>query len=344
MKSVQFINNGNKSMLAADNPISTTGKRQSKSNGKNGAIYSGNLNLMDDKIAQKRAQARKQAVKLVTDQFARDSKISDDIKNRYERIRALQKEMGAVSDEINDISAAQEKLKETYGITENSREQKDLELLQKSKNGEALNEEEAERLKDIRLLEKNRRGEPLTPDERERMKNIEPLTEYQRRMLDYEDEKKMLGLKKEELTKGIMNESNAIRSIKDSLLKVSEYKGMGGALDKADDIMEAAAQEIIGMLVEEGKEAVDEKLEEAVREAEKEAEEKKEQEEKLEQIKEEKEQYAPEGVSKDTQETVGKLPELESEQSKIETELKKILDEQALLEEDMKGIVVNEAR
>lgn len=342
MKAVRLMNNENKSIFAPDNPIGTTGKRQDKTGKKGSTVYAGGLNLMDDKITQKRMQARKQAAKLVTDQFENDAKIGNDIKKRYERIKELQSEMGAVSDEISYINEEQAKLKDVYGITEDSQEQKDLELLQKDEAGETLTPEEEARLQDMKLLEKNRSGGLLTPAEKERLKSLEPLTEYQQRMLDYEDQKQTLTQKKEKLYEGIMNESNAITATKNALLKVPAYKGMGGALDNADAIMEAAAKEIMGMLVEEGKEYVDEKLEEVVENAEEKAEEKKEEEEKLEEIKEEKEQNAPEAAAEESAETVEKLPELENEQNKVETEIKKIMEEQALLEEDLKGLVVNE--
>lgn len=323
MKTIQLMNGENKNIFAASNPISTNGKRHSQDTKGKNVIYAGNLNLMDDKITQRKLQARKDAMKVITDQFAKDSKTSSSIKEKQEQLKALQSEIGAANDRIKEISQEEAKLKDLYHISDGSKEQKDLELLLKERNS----------------------AESLTAEEREYLEQMPPLTEYQERALAYEDDKKFYQNQIDAAKSQIRAGRKEIYSTQQALLATPEYKGMGGAMDEADAILEAAGKEIIGMLLDEGKEYMEEKMEEQIEAAKEKAEKEKEEEEKLEKIKEEKEKYAPENISKESGEsaadTSAQLSGLENEQSKIESELQKIIEDQVILKDDLKGLVVD---
>ena len=69
---------------------------------KNGSIFAGNINGgMSSLIEQKRAQARKQATKMLHDQFARDNEVSDNIKKLYARNETIGEELAVLAEQKN---------------------------------------------------------------------------------------------------------------------------------------------------------------------------------------------------------------------------------------------------
>lgn len=325
MKTIQLMNmNGeNKGIFAANNPIGTNGKRHTQDAKGQNTIYAGNLNLMDDKVTQRRLQARKEAMKVITDQFAKDSEVSNSIREKQDRLSELQNEIGIAKERVKEISEEEAKLQDIYQVSDDSQEQKDLELLLKKRNSPMS----------------------LTPEDWEHLEQMPPLTEYQERILTCEEDKKFYQDQITDAKNQMKAGRKEIWNAKQSILATPEYKGMGGAMDNADAIMEAASEEIMGMLINEGKEYMEEKMEEQIEAAKEKAEKEKEEEEKLEKAKAEKEKYTSESVSKESSESVAdttaQLSGLESEQGKVESEIKKIMEEQVVLEEDLKGLVVN---
>lgn len=166
------------------------------------------------------------------------------------------------------------------------------------------------------------------------------------------DLNEMEGHWKKEMANGqamISDSTKAIKSMKQEALK---HHGMTDAFKAAEDTLEAASKEIMGMLLNEAKENVDEELEEKVEKAEEAQEEKAEQEEKLKEsqleqekrakeIEEEQEKlkrtrenrYVPSTDTKALQDMV--------KQQKILDNTQMILEEQSLLPEEIKGIVVD---
>ena len=110
---------------------------------------------------------------VVGDAFAGDMEIDNDILERRDKIAALEQENQKLQNQINDINKQQDELMEQYGITADSQEQKDLELLRK---------------KDKCLM-----GERVefTQEEYERISELESggLTEYQKRQREWDAEK-----------------------------------------------------------------------------------------------------------------------------------------------------------
>ena len=120
---------------------------------KNGSIFAGNINGgMSSLIEQKRAQARKQATKMLHDQFARDNEVSDNIKKLYARNETIGEELAVLAEQKKGYVEDRKALQEKYGIDPESQEQKDLELLRKAntylKDGKlsTLSKEELERV------------------------------------------------------------------------------------------------------------------------------------------------------------------------------------------------------
>lgn len=284
-------------------------------------VYAGNLNKQLDPIAQKQQQAKKQVMKIIGDARASDRKLEDDLAGRRSNIKKQQETIGKANDELKRIGAARRELRESYGIAEDSQEEQDLRLLEKERNSKKPGSEIY-----------------LTKEEGERLEQIkeEGLTEYQKRSMEMLDNGSPYEMEISEAEKEMKAENAAISSIKTAMLK---SKTMLKAKEAAEDVMEAARDEIVGMLWDEAKDHIDEELEEKKEAAEEKAEKEKEEKEKLEkqkEDKEEKEQFA-EQVAASTKFMV----EADSAMSEVQKEIKKIMNEMKLTEEDLKGAAVD---
>lgn len=309
---------------------------------KEGSIFAGDLNLFEDPIAKKREQAQKQAMKLIQDAWANDRAIDESVRERKYHYEEMKKQKGNAQKELDDINSNLDELKENYGVIEGSKEEQDLELLKKRQDynngfGESwLTEEEKELLKEI--------------DEK-------PLTEYQQRVLEYNDLSAKYRKEIEDANKGMMDDAADMRSIMIERLKTH---GMVDAKKGADKIMEAASKEIIGMIKDEAIDKIDEKAEE---EKEKLEEKKKENEEKEEKLEDLREKIAiQEALIEGTKEAVedakrevkrNNEPEMDMDNmvdiaksyknpDEVQKGLSDIKDSMKLLEADLKGIQVDE--
>ena len=157
--------------------------------------------------------------------------------------------------------------------------------------------------------------------------------------------------------------SNAVAATKLERLK---YHDMVDAQEKAEDLLEAASKEAIGLLVDEAKDHVDEEFEEQVEEAKKKAEEKAEKEEKIEERKEKQEELETrvdaaraereeqeerrreaEERSRDDAEILDSMLEagmggIGVTKADVKAAIKEMLHEMKLLEEDIKGSLIDE--
>lgn len=282
---------------------------------KNGSIYAGNINsMMSDRIEQKREMARKQATKILMDQFGRDEEVTDGLDELRARNREIKEEISQLCDEKEFYRTEQEALQEKYGITADSEEQKELELIRRAKDA----------------LREGRLGN-LSKEELEQVANTGELTEYQQRALEYDSVIELYDAEIRELQKESHGNTSAIQSGKMALLKTG-YKGINAAKKAADTILDSASDEIRGMLWEEAKQQVDEEMEKLIEAAKEKAEEKEELEEKLDSAEEKKEEQK--GLSEG-------ILESEEQQEQLQSELDKILKEAELFKEDLKGLVVD---
>ncbi|SDA59658.1 hypothetical protein SAMN02910368_01412 [Lachnospiraceae bacterium G11] len=112
------------------------------------------------------------------------------------------------------------------------------------------------------------------------------------------------------------------------------------AREKADAVLDAASDEILGMLFEEGKEHVDEELEEKVEEVKEQKEEKEEFEERIEKAKERKEDERK--LTEEILEGVSDLQANSADLSNAQDQVKEMLNNLKILEEDIKGAAVDE--
>lgn len=135
----------------------------------------------------------------------------------------------------------------------------------------------------------------------------------------------------------VMQENAIIRGTRVERLK---HHAMADAQEQAEDIMDAVRDEIVGMLVEAGKDHIDEEAEKRDEQAEEIKEEKEKREEFIENQKERR---------KEEEELLEDIPmeeilSLDKIQSDVKQEVQNILDKMKLIAEDIKGAVVDENR
>lgn len=309
----------NVSIFVGENLRDTCGMEATEKQEKRTSVYAGNFNKVPDTAEQKRQKAREQAMKVVGDAWNADKKIDQDIQTRRDKIASYKEELKTANKELKWFADEREALRESYGVEEDCREQMDLKLLEKR-------------------VEVRRGGAPLTMEERKRLEEIDAagLTEYQKRSMEMYEESRYYDDMKKAAEQGIEDETKAISAIKLARLK---NQPMVKANEQAEQIMESASEQIIGMLMDEVKENIDEEMEEKAETAEELAEKKEILEERLEKIKEKKEEFQE--LTEQLIEVTESVTELESTMDDVQKEIKKIVDEMKILEEDLKGAAVD---
>ena len=203
-----------------------------------------------------------------------------------------------------------------------------------------------------------------TEEEKARLKEMEgiPLTEYQKRCLEIDSFQQIYEKKNDLIEDQISAYNGAIRATRLERLKFHE---MQKAQKKAEDVMAAASREVLGMLTEEAKDHVDEEMEEKKEEAEEKAEEKAKEEEKIENREkeleelenrideahaknEEQEELRREAEERSREDAVllGDMIDAgmagSSNASNAQTDVRNMLHKMKLLEEDLKGSIVDD--
>ena len=134
-------------------------------------------------------------------------------------------------------------------------------------------------------------------------------------------------------------------SIFDSEQEQLKSKDMLDAKDSANDLLKAAEKEIFGMLVQDAKDNIDTKMEEEKKKAEEAAEKKEEREERLEEQKEKTKQQeelisgAMEGNKLKNQ--LNAVKSVPNSIKDAQMNIHKIITENSLIEEDLKGIKID---
>lgn len=301
---------GNKTIFVGNDVRSQRHEEMQQEDKKQGkTVFAGNLNPQFDLIARKKQQARVQAMKIVSDAFAGESKIDDEMQQHRDKIVEYKEDMLQARTSIREIEDAREELRKAYGVTEEDEEQKQL-----------------------RELENRLEGGACLPKE-----EWEGLTDYQKESLEMLEDEKYYKDTVKQSEQGIKTESAILEGTRLARLKSNP---MGKAWEQADDVKEAASKEIVGMLMDEAKEHVDKEMEERKEAAEKKAEEEKEQEEKLEKIRDRKEEQ--EEMNEAIADSVEEMLDVEDTQARVQDEIKKVMDQLKLLEEDIKGAAVDE--
>ncbi len=172
-------------------------------------------------------------------------------------------------------------------------------------------------------LEKAYEGGEISPEE------------YEAEKADLKEEQKVRDDELNDNENQIMQENATISGTRLERLK---HHAMVDAQEQAEDILDAARDEIVGMVAEAGKDHVDEETEKREEQAEEIKEEKEEKEELIEEQKEHR---------KEEEELLEEMPteemlSLDQVQSDVKQEVQNIIDKMKLLAEDIKGAVVDE--
>ncbi|MBQ8527831.1 MAG: hypothetical protein IJ429_05085 [Lachnospiraceae bacterium] len=281
---------------------------------------------VQDPVAERKAQAFEKARKIVSDAFAGEQKIDKEMQELRDLSARLVKENKEKLDQTSQNKTEMDDLKQIYGISDESREQKDLEILMKKNDSYydpsvRLTEEEQKRYQEIMTAGK---------------------TEYQSRMMERYEENNRLQSEMQENLMAIHANGSALRFIKGERLKTNP---IGEAEDAARKVLDAESDVITGMLVGDAIDHMQEELSEKVEEAEKQAEQTAEKEEQIEKVQEkvEEQKQQAEELREETKEATRPMnPEdIVQIQEQIQAEIDKVLEELKLLAEDLKGNAVD---
>lgn len=290
----------------------------------NKAVFFGNTFLGNaskdrkEQIARKKELHKKEAMNVVTTAFRTEKKMEEEGEGKLnEHIQMLQKENEGYNSFVNDLKSQMKQLQEDYGVADDSQEQKDLEILKK-------------------LYDQS----PLTKEETERLSEMGEQTEYQKQSLELYAQADDIKTKMADNQKQISGDTKAIRSIKISKLK---SKAMIEAQQAKDKMMEAASKEAVSMMIQDAQQTIDEKAEEIKEEAEKREEKNEEQEERIEAAKESKTkaEAATENVREHIDEMTKQILDSDDITRDMDEDIKKIMEEEKLLLEDLKGITLD---
>lgn len=298
-------------------------------------VCAGNINLSDGGngiVEQKRGFARKQAFRIIKEAYQSDKSVTDNIRSMEEEKSKKVMQLTDLQKNLNSISEQKEELMKEYGVSADSSEQKDLELLEKYqdyKNGAGY--------------------EQFTKEEIERLKQLQntPMTEYQKRVLKINDEKDSFSVQADKLK----NEIIALtQSVTDAHSELEKSQGMLKAENAAEGIFEASEDEIVSSLINQAKDNIDDEFEEVKEKAEEKAEEEEEVQERQESV-QQKKQEKEEKIKQNMIENDMKLNQIEADAGvrktvtlsvdAAQTQIQKILEENNMIDEDLKGIEID---
>ncbi len=288
-------------------------------------IFAGNMQgdfSLQDRIQQRIERAQKRAQKVFNDAWNGDRKMDEEIGRSRDKISELKQDNKELTAEIGELARQTEELMEGYQVKADSTQQKELELLKK---------ENASKYSIYGEIK-------LTKEEREQIAKIRErgLSEYQTRVMALDDR----AWETRAIIFGndgkIMQEDAVIQGIHMERAKVHP---IADARDRAEDIMNSARDDVIGMVIQDSKDHLDEEQEKREEESEK-IEEKKEEMEELLDKREEKEE--------EMEELIKDMPINENmDQNQVVAEMKRqiegILSEMNVAIEDIKGAQIDKS-
>lgn len=230
--------------------IKAVNNDQSVLKGQNNVIKGKTLNLGSNSLDEKKAQAKKDAMKLIRNAFEGDQKISNEFNDKKRHVEELIKDKGEADKIINDIENERKMLRDEYGLSENSQEEKELKLLEKDfRSGlpgsdVSLSEEERKAIAEIK-----ERG----------------FTEYQSRSMEKLDYAKNYIVKSYSNTLEIQDENRSLGMMEREMLKNTS---MIDAKKEAKKLEEELNEQVVTIAMDETKDNIDSDFEEKKEEAE----------------------------------------------------------------------------
>lgn len=332
LKSASYMYTDKEQAEGSDNSVKGKGGNSKDKDAT--SVFAGDLNLGTDPIEEKRKKAREMALGLLKDVAEGEYKFDDELASRERHAKELLKENEGHKKILANIAEEKERLGELYGVEEGSEEAEELALLRKSRDSMKdptikLTEEESAKVAEI-----NARG----------------LTDYQKDALRLDSNEEECRKKIADNTSEMMQERAIVRGMKQEHLKQHDMIDAG---KQGEKILKAANGEIIGMLRDQVKDNIDEKVEEEKEKAKEEKEEKEELEDRIEAAKadtdyeeyirekrEEREREKMHEISSSIDQ-VNQVKEGETLPDKSKS-LNQVVNELMLSTEDIKGLVVDE--
>lgn len=223
-----------------------------------------------------------------------------------------------IDDGLDEIKQHQERLSENMDTA--NAELRRLEESKEQLKEQYEIEEDSQEQKDLELLKKYHKDPfSLSEEEIERLKDMGPVTDYQREALELDSLKDDWQKVADASSEAIINANKAISSIQIERLKTH---AMTDAKEEAEEILESSAKEIAVTILSDAKEKMDEELEEKVEVA-------KEVKEKMEK------------TTQETDETVENTDTKNEDSEQLLKDLKKIIDEEQVVEDDIKGLIMD---
>lgn len=225
---------------------STSAKQESKndsvknSESGNGLTINGNeLNLGEDLVEEKRKKAKSMAMQLMLDVYKNDKKLDDTAEEKNTHAKKLYAENEEARSMIADIKKEKENTNELYGVTEDSEEAKDLDILRRGRDS---------------------MGNPqavLSDDEYARYKELysNGLSDYHLRMLSLDNDEKIYNKQISDNMKEIVKDYAFNRNLAIERLKSHD---MLDAKKQGEKLEEAASKEIIGQVMQDAVDNIDE--------------------------------------------------------------------------------------
>lgn len=301
--------------ISMANNAGQTDKNDEDKQIKNGVIYAKNLDIEANPVAKRKEEAKQEIKKILEKVYNSEAEIDDNLADRKSRIASLRDKNGELVKHNEELEAKTKATAADYGVTPESEEQADLELLKQRS--------------DNRLYGKQ---DTFTEEELERLAKIDEngMTEYQSRAMELYSGIQKNNLEIKDNQRIIEGEVGTISAIKLERLKT---RPLEDAHKEVEAAKEAASAEIVGMIIEEGKENIDKTQQEIEEKAEEKAEKEEELEEQIEAAAEKKE--------KAEESTTSDIVELDKLNDDVRREVKNIQDKMKLVEEDLLGMAVD---
>ena len=219
----------------ADLQDQSKNKKSETNNQKITSIYAGNLNLARDPVEVRKANGQKQAIRAILETFSKELNIDSNIDEMRTKQEELRSDMSVYHDKLASVQKMKEELRKGYEVSEYSEEEKDVNLIIKGVNN----------------------PEALTDEEKQRLESIGSLTDYQKEMLECNKIETYWNNNLNNANSSINSISIAVSSIQ---LDRQKHNPVLEAKEAAQDIIDITSKEVIGMLLEESKDTIDEKL------------------------------------------------------------------------------------
>ena len=219
----------------ADLQDQSKNKISESNNQKITSIYAGNLNLVRDPVEVRKANGQKQAIRAILETFSKELNIDSNIDEMRTKQEELRSDMSVYHDKLASVQKMKEELRKGYEVSEYSEEEMDVNLIIKGVNN----------------------PEALTDEEKQRLESIGSLTDYQKEMLECNKIETYWNNNLNNANSSINSISIAVSSIQ---LDRQKHNPVLEAKEAAQDIIDITSKEVIGMLLEESKDTIDEKL------------------------------------------------------------------------------------